>query len=77
MTITVTQLVIVAVTMTVTMKVTETDRMAKTVTTIEGDITVPLTNSDSNSTFYRDSDRDRVSDSGSGYKVASTLDNDR
>lgn len=77
MTVTVTQLVIVAVTMTVTMKVTETDRMAKTVTTIEGDITVPLTNSDSNSTFYRDSDRDRVSDSGSGYKVASTLDSDR
>ena len=75
-----TQLVIVAVTMTVTMKVTmkvtETDRMAKTVTTIEGDITVPLTNSDSNSTFYRDSDRDRVSDSGSGYKVESTLDSD-
>ena len=51
--------------------------MAKTETTIEGDITVPLTNSDSNSTFYRDSDRDRVSDSGSGYKVASTLDSDR
>ena len=77
MTVRVTQLVIVAVTMTVTMKVTETDRMAKTVTTIEGDITVPLTNSDSNSTFYRDSDRDRVSDSGSGYKVESTLDSDR
>ena len=34
--------------------------MAKTVTTTEGDITVPLTNSDSNSTFYQDSDRDRV-----------------
>lgn len=47
--------------------------MAKTVTTTEGDITVPLTNTDSNSTFYRD----RVSDSGSGYKVASTLDSDR
>lgn len=72
-----TQLAIVAVTMTVTMKVTETDRMAKTVTTTEGDITVPLTNSDSNSTFYRDSDRDRVSDGGSGYKVESTLDSDR
>lgn len=51
--------------------------MAKTVTTTEGDITVPLTNSDSNSTFYRDSDRDRVGDSGSGYKVESTLDSDR
>lgn len=58
-------------------KVIEIERMVKIVIIIEGDIMVLLINIDSNSIFYRDSDRDRVSDSGSGYKVVLILDSDR